>query len=105
MDPNEDSIPDAKITIVNTATKIHYDVVANKDGSFQSVVLPIGHYDVTIESNNFRSVTYESQNLLINQVLRLDTRLEIGGRTEVVEVKDQTDVGENLDPTVGATSS
>lgn len=104
-DPNGQSIPDAKISIVNTATKVHYDVVADKDGSFQSIVIPIGRYDVTIESNNFRSVTYENQNLLINQVLRLDTRLEIGARTEVVEVKDQAEVVETVNPTVGASIS
>jgi len=101
-DPNGQSIPDAKVSIVNTATKVHYDVVANKDGFFQSAVVPIGHYDVTVESDNFRPTTYESQNLLINQVLRLDTKLEIGSKTEIVEVKGQAEVVETVNPTIGA---
>src|SRR5262249_30403981 len=91
-DPNGASIPDAKITVVNSDTQVHYDTTANKDGYFQTAVIPIGKYNVTIEVANFRSVTYENQSMQINQVLRLDTRLELGSRSEVVEVKDQASV-------------
>src|SRR5690348_146645 len=101
-DPNGASVPTAKVTVVNTATQIHYDTTANKDGYFQAVDLPIGQYNVTIEAPGFRKMAYENQVLQINQVLRIDAKLEIGSVAEIVEVKDQVDVVETVDPTLGA---
>jgi len=101
-DPNGSSVPNAKVAVVNAATQVHYDTAADKEGYFQALDLPIGQYDVTIEANGFRKVTYENQRLLINQVLRLDAKLEVGSLTESIEVKDQADVVETVNPTLGA---
>jgi outer membrane receptor protein involved in Fe transport len=102
VDQNGASIPNAKVTIVNDATQVHYDTKTNNDGYFQALDLPIGSYDITIGADRFRSLTYKSQTLQINQVLRLDSKLDIGAVAEVVEVKDQADVIETVNPTVGA---
>ena len=101
-DPNGSSIPSAKVTVVNVSTHVHYDTTTNKDGYFQALELPIGQYNVTIEADRFRTVTYENQVLQINQVLRLDAKLELGSVAEVIEVKDQADVVETVNPTLGA---
>src|SRR6266851_7037222 len=101
-DPNGASVPSAKITVVNVATQIHYDTTGNNEGYFQAVDLPIGRYNVTIEVPGFRKVMYENQVLQINQVLRIDAKLEIGTITEVIEVKDQVDLVETVNPTLGA---
>lgn len=100
-DPNGASIPSAKITVVNTATQVHYDTTTDKDGYFQALDLPIGHYNVTIAADRFRKVSFENQNLLINQVLRVDVKMELGSVSEVIEVKDQVDVVETVNPTLG----
>jgi hypothetical protein len=101
-DPNGATVPDAKVTIVNVATQVHFEVTTSRDGYFQSGDVPIGRYTVTIEASGFRLVSFENQNLLINQVLRLDAKLELGSKTEVIEVKDQADVVETVNPTLGA---
>jgi hypothetical protein len=101
-DPNGAAVPNAKITVVNVATQVHYDTKGNNEGYFQALDLPIGRYSVTIEANGFRQVTYENQVLQINQVLRIDAKLEIGSLSEVIEVKDQVDVVETVNPTLGA---
>jgi len=101
-DPNGAAVPSAKITVVNVATQVHYDTAASNEGYFQAVDLPIGRYNVTIEAPGFRKVTYENQLLQINQVLRMDTKLEIGSVAEVIEVKEQTEVVETVNPTLGA---
>jgi outer membrane receptor protein involved in Fe transport len=102
IDQNGAGVPSAKVTVVNAATQVHYDTTTNNEGYFQAIDLPIGKYNVTIEAPGFRKVTYENQNLLINQVLRIDAKLEIGSVTEIIEVKEQVDVVETVNPTVGA---
>ena len=102
VDQNGASIPNATVTIVNDATQVHYDTKTNNDGYFQALDLPIGTYDVTIGADRFRSLSYKGQTLQINQVLRLDSKLDVGALAEVVEVKDQADVIETVNPTVGA---
>jgi len=101
-DPNGGGVPAAKVSVVNTATQVHYDTTTNNEGYFQAVELPIGRYNVTIEANGFRKLVFQNQVLQINQVLRIDSKLEIGSMAEVVEVKDQVDVVETVNPTLGA---
>jgi hypothetical protein len=101
-DPNGGAVPTARISVTNSATQVHYDTTANRDGYFQAVDLPIGSYNVTIQASGFRTVTYSNQALQINQVLRLDAKLEIGSLTESIEVKDQVEVVETVNPTLGA---
>jgi len=104
-DPNGSSVPNAKVTVVSVSTQVHYDTTANKDGYFQTVDLPIGKYRVTLEADGFRTVTYEDQNLLINQVLRINAKLELGSVAESIEVHEQADVVETVNPTLGASVS
>jgi len=102
VDQGGASIPDARITIVNAATQVHYDTKTNNDGYFQALDLPIGTYDVMIAADRFRSIDYKSQTLQINQVLRLDSKMVVGAIAEVVEVQEQADVIETVNPTLGA---
>ena len=101
-DPNGRGVPNAKVSVVNADTQVHYDTTSNGEGYFQALDLPIGHYNVTIEADGFRKVTYENQLLQINQVLRIDAKLEIGALSEIVEVKEQATVVETVNPTLGA---
>jgi outer membrane receptor protein involved in Fe transport len=101
-DPNGAAVPNAKVSVVNTATQVHYDTSTNNDGYYQALDLPIGSYDVMIEANGFRKVAYEKQVLQINQVLRINAKLEIGTVEAVVEVKEQAEVVETVNPTLGA---
>ena len=102
VDQGGASIPNARVVIVNDATQVHYDAKTNSDGYFQALDVPIGTYDITIEADRFRSINYKGQTLQINQVLRLDSKMDVGSVTETVEVKDQADVIETVNPTLGA---
>jgi hypothetical protein len=95
-------VPSAKVAVVNVDTQVHHDTTSNNEGYFQALDLPIGRYNVTIDAAGFRKVTYENQLLQINQVLRIDAKLEIGSVSEVIEVKDQAAVVETVNPTLGA---
>lgn len=101
-DQNGAAVPRARISVVNVATQVHYNTASNDEGYFQAIDLPIGRYNVTIEAPGFRNVMYENQVLQINQVLRIDVKLEIGGVSEIIEVKDQATVVETVNPTLAA---
>jgi hypothetical protein len=101
-DPAGGGIAGAKITVTNVASQVKYEKLSDQDGYFQIPLLPIGTYDVTVEKTGFASATFRNQTLQINQVLRLDTRLEIGAQIASVEVHDQADVVETVNPTLAA---
>ncbi|HKM89028.1 MAG TPA: TonB-dependent receptor [Candidatus Acidoferrales bacterium] len=91
----------AKVTVTNEATQVSETATTGKDGFYQVLSLPIGTYSVAIEMTGFRKQVFEHQLLQINQSLRLDAKLEIGARSEVVEVTSQAPNVETINPTLG----
>jgi hypothetical protein len=61
-------------------------VSTTSDGLFSATLLPPGDYTVTVKAPGFKSVT-EKITVLLNQTSRLDATLQVGGASEVVEVK------------------
>src|SRR6266498_607522 len=100
-DQNGAVVPDAKIIVTDVATKIGRETTTDKDGTFQVISLPIALYKVTAEKQGFKKAVSADQQLKINQVLRIDIKLEAGAVTEVVEVSAGGVVIETTNPTLG----
>ena len=103
-DPQGAIVPGAKVTVTNTntqTTQITRDTVANDEGNYQILSLPIGTYRVTIERQGFKKFVSDGNKLEINQVLRVDAPLEIGSPSEVVDVTGQAAAVETVNPTLG----
>ncbi len=94
-------IPGAKVTVTNEATHVAATATTGKDGFFEVLSLPIGTYSVAIEMTGFRKQVFEHQNLEINQSLRFDAKLEVGTRSEAIEVSAQAPNVETINPTIG----
>ena len=94
-------IPGAKVTVTNEATHVSETTTTGKDGFFQVLSLPIGTYSVSIEMTGFRKQVFEHQALEINQSVRLDAKLELGTRSEAIEVTAQAPNVETINPTIG----
>jgi len=101
-DPSGASVSGAAVTVTNVATQVSQQTVSDKDGYFQVLAVPIGTYAVAIEKDGFQRQVFENQTLQINQSLRIDAKLVLGAKAEVIEVKDQADVVETVNPTLGA---
>ena len=97
------SISGAQVTVTNIATQISQQTTTDADGFYQVPGLPIGVYRVTVELSGFQQEVFENQSLQINQSLRVDAKLAIGTKNEVVEVKDQASGVETTNSTVGGT--
>jgi len=100
-DPQGAVVPDAKVTITNVATKVNYPTLSLKDGSYQVFSLPIGAYFVTVEKTGFKKAISEQYTLQINQVERIDMKLEIGSVSETVEVSAGATQVETVNSTIG----
>jgi hypothetical protein len=100
-DPQGAVIPDAKVTVTNLATKVNYPTVTLKDGIYQVFSLPIGTYVVTVEKAGFKKAISAQQILQINEVQRIDIRMEVGNVSESVEVSAGASQVETVNSTIG----
>jgi len=86
-DPSGAVIPGAAVTITNIDTGIERRVSTNESGYYTLSLLPPGKYRVNTQAQGFKTITRESIELAVDQVLRLDFAMELGQVTEAVEVK------------------
>src|SRR5215475_7059254 len=103
-DPQGAVVPGAKVTVVNTSnltTQISREATTDENGNYQVLSLPIGTYQVTIERQGFKKFVNAGSKLEINQVLRVDTQLEVGATSETVNVIGQATSVETVNPTLG----
>jgi Carboxypeptidase regulatory-like domain/TonB-dependent Receptor Plug Domain len=97
-------VPGASIVVTNLETTIIKRTVANNQGFYQVLQLPIGHYEVSAEATGFsKTVSRPANALEINQTLRVDLTLEVGAATEHVTVDSQPSAVETQNSTVGGT--
>jgi outer membrane receptor protein involved in Fe transport len=87
-DPSGAVVPGAKIVLQDPAT--HYEIQdqTNAEGIYTAKELNVGDYSVRVEAHGFK--TTEASHLVLNAgtVLRVDFKLLLGERSEVVEVAD-----------------
>ena len=101
-DPSGASIAGAKVRVTNLARQSSQETVTDNDGFYQVLGLPIGSYRVTVEKDGFHQQVFENQTVQINQSLRVDAKLSIGQKSEIVEVRVQAATVENVNQTIGA---
>src|SRR5260370_25012833 len=58
-DTSGGTVPEAKVTIVNTETTQSRTVTTSDDGAFRVPALPVGHYNVRIEKEGFKTQTQQ----------------------------------------------
>ena len=99
-DPSGAGIAEANVTATNVATQAVQKTTTDRDGFYQILDLPIGTYRVEIEKDGFQRQVFEAQALQINQSLRVDAKLALGQKNEVVEVRDQVAAIETTNNTI-----
>ncbi len=93
----------AKVTAVNTKTGVRRETVASSTGDYTFPLLDVGVYDVTVEADGFRPETRRNIVLEINEKVRADFELQIGGTQERVEVTASSSTLRTDDATLGQT--
>ncbi|PYV67839.1 MAG: hypothetical protein DMG97_26320, partial [Acidobacteria bacterium] len=87
-DPSGAVVPGAKIVLQNLSTRYEIQIQTNSAGIYTAKELSVGPYMVRVEAHGFKRA--EASNLVLNAgtVLRVDFKLLLGERTEIVEVTD-----------------
>ncbi len=104
-DTQEAVVPEATVTATNAANGFSREVRSNADGDYAIGNLPPGIYTVRVERDGFASAVSENVKLEIDQKLRFDVSLSVGGVAGSVTVTAEapllqtqsTETGEVID--------
>jgi hypothetical protein len=77
----------AQVTVLNVQTNLKQETVSGGDGSFRILALPVGEYRLTVESKGFRNFVETGIVVKVNDQLRFDVTLDVGGVSEKVEIE------------------
>jgi len=86
-DPTGAAVPSATINITNTGTGIVRSTATNATGSYAARELPIGRYNIRVEAPGFKVYEQTGITLNVNDVIRADATLQVGGLQESVTVE------------------
>jgi hypothetical protein len=101
-DPTGAVLAGAKITLVNDATGISRDALANESGDYSFVEVVPGTYTVTFELTGFKKNIQKAITVDVNQVVTLNSTLQIGGSQETVEVTSEAPQVDTTSTQLGA---
>jgi hypothetical protein len=90
IDSSGAAVPNAQITIVQTATNFRFASVANSEGMYRVQSLQTGTYTVTFEAQGFKRLVQDNVTLRVGDVLPLNATMQVGAITESVEVNAQS---------------
>lgn len=85
-DPSSAPIAGAKVIATDTEHGTQWPTTTNGAGAFNLPRLPIGTYNVKVSAAGFATTTQSNIVLQLNQVARLDFKMQIGTVSQTVEV-------------------
>ena len=91
-----------KITLRNQATSVTRDAQSNDSGDYSLVNVVPGTYEVTFELTGFKKNVQKDVILDVNQVLTLNSILQIGAQQEVVDVTSEAPQVDTTSTQLGA---
>ncbi|HEV3062320.1 MAG TPA: TonB-dependent receptor [Vicinamibacterales bacterium] len=79
-------VPDAKVTLTNTATGVSTSRMSNAEGLYEIVTVQPGTYVVTAEKAGFSIALVDNVEVQVGARLRVDVQMTVGQLSEKVEV-------------------
>jgi hypothetical protein len=90
VDPAGKVVPQATVTVINTATNIERSMTTGSNGVYSFQELPVGTYEIRVEAQNFKAYRTVGVALNANSAILLDITLMVGGRTDTVTVDESS---------------
>ena len=99
------AIANAKVIATNKGTAAPYTAQTNGAGVYNLTFLPVGDYGIIAENTGFKKSALGPFSLEVNQIARIDFRMEVGELTQTVEVNttapilqtESTATGDSID--------
>ena len=85
-DPTGAVVLDATVTAVETSTQLKYATKTNASGEYLLAQLPVGVYDLTVNSQGFKQIVQRHVELHAGEHLRQAFALELGEQSETLTV-------------------
>ncbi len=93
-------VPNAEITLTNTATREEHKVTTDENGSYVLTQVQPGSYDLAVRNQGFKEYVNKGFELNVNDRKTLNVTLETGAVSETVTVTGETPLIQTS-PTVG----
>ncbi len=81
----------AAVTLVNTGTSAHRELVSDTEGNFVFSNVEVGTYSLTIVTPGFEKFSEQKITLTARESRRVDATLKLGADTQTVTVVDQAE--------------
>ncbi len=101
-DPTGAVLSGAKVTLTNEATNVSRNGLTNDNGDFSFVDVVPGTYTLQYELTGFKKNVQKSVIVDVNQVVTLNSTLQIGGSQETVEVTSEAPQVDTTSTQLGA---
>ena len=85
-DPSGAVLSNAAVEVHSGATGQTYSAVSTNTGNYTISQLPVGAYDLKVETSGFKVYNRQGLDLAAGQIMRIDVALEVGSTTESVTV-------------------
>src|ERR1700678_954156 len=94
-------VPNASVTLTNENTGVQEKTVTDSAGLYQFLELNPATYKVSAAVTGFRTTEVKGLTLLVDQVVSLDLKLEVGDVTQAVEVSGTVELLQTENPVTG----
>ena len=91
----------ARMTVTNSQTGATRSVSTDVSGAYSFSDLAVGHYDLSVESTGLRPYRRTGVILDVNGALLIDAKLELGERSEEIDVEESAVHVETSDTQLG----
>ncbi len=92
-------VPGARVVVTEVSRGTTREITTNEEGNYSIGSVEPGIYRVEIEQANFKKFVRENVEVAINTTVRVDTKLEAGNISEVVQVTaEQVQFPQNMCP-------
>jgi hypothetical protein len=98
-------MPGATVTLTNAGTGLVRSLTTNANGEYTAPSLPTGRYTVKGELSGFKTVMVAGVDLGVDQHLRINVKLEVGGVEESVTVTGSSPLIQTSTSELGTTVS
>jgi len=96
-------ISGARVTVTEVATNLNRETTTDSQGAYTFLALPPGRYQIVATITGFRQATLKDIDLKVNDELRFDLTLAVGGAQETVSVEANAVQIQTVSTTLGTT--
>jgi hypothetical protein len=100
-DPNDASVPIAKITLIEQETSLTRSTVSNDAGEYSFPSVTPGTYTVQAEAPGFKQIAQKGVVVSTQTAVSVDLKMEIGQVTETINVTEAAPILEVSDASTG----